>query len=161
MSRYRLLAVVAVAVLVWPGEIGARPRTLQETTRDLARQEQKIRRGQSVVRRLLRDPRTSPDVRQHATELQTALEARARAMSRLENAHKQFLARHQAELQELEDLRKRAFEVDERLNADRRATLDASANDLEDLNRNSERALELIEQLRGAQGRARRDRHPR
>lgn len=129
------------------------PVTREERT--LARQERQLRQGQGIVRRLLRNPRVSPEVRQQAVELQTALEARERAMQRLENLHRDFLARHQADLAELENLRKRAFEIDQKLSAERAAVLQANESEVAELSRQSERAIELLRQLRGARTRER------
>lgn len=129
------------------------PVTREERT--LARQERQLRQGQGIVRRLLRNPRVSPEVRQQATELQAALEERERAMQRLENLHREFLARHQSELAELENLRKRAFEIDQKLGQARAAVLQANESEVAELSRQSERAIELLRQLRGGHARER------
>jgi len=161
MIRRAWITTIATALLaiamghVHPDALAGPPRTQQD--REITRRERQLRQGKTLVRRLLRDERLSPEARRQATELQAALDARARMMSKLEDLHRQFLAQHRADLEELESLRKRAFEIDRRLGADRAAMLQANEAEASELMRNSERAVELIEQLRGVSARERRE----
>lgn len=152
---------LALAVTVMAGGAGvadARTRGRDERTRDLVRQEQRIRRGQSFLRRVLQDERASPEIKRQASELQALLAARERILAQLESRHKEFLAQHKADLDELEGLRRRALEIDQRLRSAREAVLQSSEADVAELKQGSTRAEQLIESLRADYEHQRRER---
>jgi hypothetical protein len=123
--------------------------------------EQQIRAGRSVTRRVQRDARATPEVKQQATQLDALLDARERTLAKLDAQYRDFLSQHKADLDELETLRKRALEIDDRLGQARTALVQANRADLDELKRGSQQARELAETLRNAYETDRRTRHGR
>lgn len=58
--------------------------------REFTRQQVKIRRGQSLARRAMRDHRASPEVQQKAAELNTLLDHRQQVVAGLQKQHQEF-----------------------------------------------------------------------
>jgi hypothetical protein len=161
-----IVALATVSAIVWTppypqAQERRRRERLEERGRDFLRQEQQIRRSRHVTRRVLRDRRASPEMKQQATELQALLDRRETELAGLAARHKEFLARHEAEIDELEDLRKRARELDQRLSTARSELLKASEAEITALKLGSARASELVEALRQAYVQRRRDRRLR
>jgi hypothetical protein len=163
------LLVLAVAALVpVPGlpqtaRVEKRPSRERrvDASRESAQQEQRVRRARGLLRRLLRDPRTSPEMKQQAGDLEKLLDRRNMLRATLAERYKEFVARHAAEIDELQDLHRRAQGIEERLTAARRELLQASADDIKALKEGSARAAELADALRAAQAQARRERRRR
>jgi triphosphoribosyl-dephospho-CoA synthetase len=137
-----------------------RERTV-DRGRELIDQARQIRRVRSVTRRVLRDQRASPAMKQQATELAALLERREEMLAGLKAVHSEFLATHKAEIEELEAVRNRVRELSERLESARKMTLDASAGDISELKRTSKQAAETADALRASYFQERRDRRQR
>ena len=117
---------------------------------EMQRIEQQIRAGRSVTKRVQRDPRASIEIKQKAAELDQVLDARDRALAKLEAQYRDFLAQHKAELDEIEELRRRALAIDGPLGEAHAALVQANQPDIDELKRSSQRARELVETLRSA-----------
>ena len=149
------LRVVAIAGLIAVGAAGtdAADREKRERPghgRELQQIEQQIRAGRSVTKRIDRDPRAPADIKQKATQLDQLLDARERALAKLDAQYRDFLSQHKADLDELEDLRKRARALDEKLGQARLALVQANKPDIDELKRTSQQARELVETLRSS-----------
>ena len=123
-------------------------RTRPGHGKELQQVEQQIRAGRSVTRRIQRDPRASAEIKRQATELDELLGAREKMVAKLDGLYRDFLARHKAEIDELETIRKRALVIDAQLGQERDGLVQANRPDIDQLKQGSQRARELIEQLR-------------
>ena len=123
--------------------------------------EQQIKTARLVTKRVHRDPRASTDLKQKATALDQALDARERTLTKLDAQYRDFLSRHKAELDELEDLRRRALAIDERLGQARTALVQTNRPELDQLKQSSEQARQLVDELRSAYDADRRARRAR
>jgi hypothetical protein len=157
------LAVLGLAVLApvsglpQPAHVEkhARREHVVDAGREFAKQEQQVRRARSLLRRLLRDQRTSPEIKQRASELDELLDRRDALLATLDARYKEFVAKHKAEIDELEDLHRRAHEIDGRLSAARSELVRASEGEIKALKEGSARAAELGDALRAAYGQER------
>ena len=151
MNRLGPKAFVAfILVGLVAAEASAAERARRERPghgRELQRIEQQIRAGRSVTKRIQRDPSASTEMKQKAAELDQVLDARDRALAKLEAQYRDFLSQHKAELDEIEELRRRAFAIDERLGQARDSLVQANQPDIDELKRSSQRVRELVETL--------------
>jgi hypothetical protein len=155
------LAFAAVASQAVHAQDRPRRERGDDPQRELSSQQLRIRRGQSMARRVARDTRISPEMRQKATELTAAIDRRDQLLTALEERHRQFLAQHKAEIDELEDMRLRARELERRLGEARNDVLRASESEIVTLRQESARAAELADALRTGYLQERRDRRRR
>ena len=161
-----VLALAAVAPapgLPQPARVEKPPRRerLADPGREFAHQEQRVRRAQGLLRRLLRDRRTSPEMKQQASDLAALLDRRNELLATLDVRYKEFIAKYKAEIDELDDLRRRAEELDRRLSAARNELLQASEGEIKTLKEGSAHAAALADALRAAQAQERRQRRSR
>ncbi|MEB2283440.1 MAG: hypothetical protein B6D46_06705 [Polyangiaceae bacterium UTPRO1] len=146
----RLIVVGMLVGVVAAGALAA-DRVRRERTghgKALQQIEQQIRAGRSATKRIERDPRAAPDIKQKAAALDQLLDARERTLAKLDASYRTFLSQHQSDLAELQDLRKRALALDQRLDEARKALVQANRPDIDDLKRNSQQARQLVEELR-------------
>jgi hypothetical protein len=172
MTRLRLgaLVLVTLATIAFAPPLTAqspphtpRPRRVAsaERNREFQFQQQALRRARAVTRRILRDRRASPEMKQQAKDLDALLDRRGELLESLEARHKAFVTSHQAEFDELEELRQRARTIDERLVAAREGVIQASESDVHALKETSKQSAELVEKLQQAYRTERRERHRR
>ena len=145
-AAFILVGVVAAGAFAAERPRRARPGHGKE----LQQIEQQIRAGRAVTKRVQRDRRASPEVKQQAAELDQVLAVRERTLAKLDALYRDFLSQHKSDLDELQDLRRRALAVDERLGQAREALVQANRPDIDELKRSSQRARELVETLRAA-----------
>ncbi len=140
-----------------------RPRRVAsaERNREFQFQQQALRRARAVTRRIIRDRRASPEMKQQAKDLEALLDRRVELLDSLEARHKAFVANHQAEFDELDELRQRARTIDERLAAAREGVIQASEGDVNALKETSKQSADLVEALQKAYRTERRERHRR
>jgi len=126
------------------------------------RQEQaQVRKGRGVVERILRDPRTPPELKARAEELGRLLAERERYLTALETRRRALLAAHRSEIEELGQLRNRAREIGKSLLQARKKVLEESKADIEALLRTSAQARKITDELEQAYRQERRQRRSR
>lgn len=144
-----MAALALIGALATPAPAAERARRSRTGHgKELQQAEQQIRAGRSVTRRIQRDQRASAEIKRQATELDQLLEARERSIAKLDALYRDFLSRHKAEIDELETIRKRALVIDAQLGQARDGLVQANRPDIDQLKQGSQRARELIEQLR-------------